>query len=55
MPIGYYIEKYGEEDGIRRWKEVSSKKAKVNTLEWFIEKYGPEEGPRKKYEASLNR
>lgn len=55
MPIGYYIEKYGEEDGIRRWKEVSSKKAKANTLEWFIEKYGPEEGPRKKYEASLNR
>ena len=39
-------DKYGEEDGVQRWKAYISKQKKIHTLEGKIEKFGEEEGKR---------
>lgn len=42
-----WIKKYGEEEGLRRWKELNAGKG---TLEWYIKKHGEANGPHL-YEA----
>jgi hypothetical protein len=39
-----YIEKYGKEEGIKKYEERNTKISKANTLSWYIEKYGDIEG-----------
>lgn len=41
----YFTSKYGEKDGLIKWKNINSKKAR--TLDNFINKYGEEEGMAK--------
>lgn len=50
--LNWFIEKYGEEEGRRRYEEKS--KASANTLENYIKKYGEKEGT-KRYNDIKNR
>lgn len=43
------IEKYGEEEGTKRWMNYCERQAYTNTLAYFVEKYGEKEGT-KRYE-----
>ena len=42
-----FIEKYGEEEGTKRYKENCIKMGYTNSLKSFIEKYGEEEGTKR--------
>lgn len=48
-------EKFGDEEGKRRFDEYRAKQAYSNTLEYMIEKYGTEKGTEKYYSANKNR
>jgi very-short-patch-repair endonuclease len=43
------VKKYGEDEGVFRFKEYCDKQAYTNTLEYFVKKYGKEEGKSKFY------
>ena len=43
--INYFIEKYGEEDGIKKFEKIN--KSKANTFNNFIQRYGNELGKQK--------
>lgn len=49
------INRYGEEDGKRRFDKYRSKQAHSNTLEYMIEKYGIDAGTEKYYSANKKR
>lgn len=44
------VKKYGEDEGILRFKEYCDRQAYTNTLEYFVEKYGKDEG-KSRYES----
>lgn len=44
-----WIKKYGEEEGLRRWKELSRGKG---TLEWYKNKHGEDEGIKRYLEKN---
>lgn len=49
----YYVKKYGEDIGIRKWKEYCLKMDK-KSLNYFVDRYGNEKG-KKYYEISCNK
>lgn len=42
--LSYWIEKLGEEDGLKKYQEICHEKGKVNRVDYWIEKLGEEEG-----------
>ena len=42
--LQYWIEKLGEEEGIKKYNEICNNKSKSGRLEYWIDKYGEEEG-----------
>lgn len=48
----YMINKYGEEQGKKAWKELCYNRGKSNRLSYYVDKYGEEEG-RKKYSERI--
>lgn len=51
--LSYWIEKLGEEEGIKKYNEICHEKGKSNRIEYYIDLYGEEEGI-KKYTQRLN-
>lgn len=49
-----FIEKYGEEDGTKRYLDRNKKVSKGSTIHYYIEKYGEIEG-KKKWDARINK
>lgn len=47
------INKYGEDEGNKRWKEYCKKQSYTNSEKYFIEKYGEEDGKRKYLEINF--
>jgi hypothetical protein len=39
-----FVEKYGEEDGVKKYKNYIEKQKYAHTLDYFVEKYGKENG-----------
>lgn len=51
-----YIARYGEELGLKRWKEYCDyEKYAGCSLQWFVDKYGPELGPKKLCEVNARK
>jgi len=44
-----WIERYGEEEGLQKWKALNAGKG---TLEWYVNKYGKEEGESRYYQKN---
>lgn len=42
--LWYYIEKYGEEEGTKKFNEILKRKSEVNSKEYYVKKYGEERG-----------
>jgi len=42
--LSWYIKKYGEEEGKRRF---DNRKNTINTLEWYVNNFGEDEGKRR--------
>ena len=42
--VNYYIEKYGEEEGVKRYNNICYEKGKTNRISYYIEMYGEECG-----------
>ncbi len=41
-----YTQKYGEDEGLKKYEERNKKISKANTFLWYLEKYGEDEGKR---------
>ena len=52
MTKNHMIEKYGEEEGLKKWEEYCKKQAETNTYEYKQSKYGWTEEQFKKYNES---
>lgn len=44
--LQYWIEKLGEEDGLKKYQEICYNKGKSNNIKYYIEKYGEEKGKK---------
>ena len=53
--LQYWIEKLGEEEGVKHYNEICYNKGKTNRLEYYIEKYGEEDGHHMFSELSKKR
>jgi hypothetical protein len=51
LNLNWYIKKYGEEEGKRRF---DNRKNTVNTMEWYINNFGEEEGKRRYDDKNKN-
>ena len=49
-----FINKYGQEEGLRRWDELIYKRKTQNKLEGFVRRFGPDQGPIK-YQEHLDK
>ncbi len=47
--LEYWIDKLGEEEGIKKFNEINYNKGKTGRKEYWIDKYGEEEGIKKWY------
>lgn len=52
--LWYYIDKYGDEEGVKKYNEILKLKSESGKKEHYIEKYGEEIGLQK-YEERLNK
>lgn len=52
--LWYYIEKYGDEEGVKKYNEILKLKGEPSKKEYYIKKYGEDIGLQK-YEERLNK